>query len=62
MKFKSKIRKRIKSLKSFMLEKPDKYIRQAKAKIAFYRMRSKASSNGFMTNDEIENEIIETRK
>lgn len=39
-----------------------KAVRQAKAMIAFNAMRAKATSNGFMSDDEIEAEIKAVRR
>ena len=39
-----------------------KAVRQAKAMIAFNRMRKKAAKSGFMSDEEIENEIAAYRK
>lgn len=39
-----------------------KAVRQAKAMISFNQMREKAQNNGFMSEEEINKEINETRK
>lgn len=44
------------------LEELLKAIRQAKAMISFNSMQTKATKKGYMSNEEIENEILKARK
>ena len=48
------------NLEDYDFETTVKAVRQAKAMMAFNSMRSRASENGFMTDDEIEAEIAAT--
>ena len=50
------------NLEDYDFETTVKAVRQAKAMMAFNSMRSRASENGFMTDDEIEAEIAAARK